>query len=819
MLTDLRSAIRMLLKSPGFSLVAIATLALGIGANTAIFSVVQSSLLRSLPFPRADRLVRLYELAGENGDRSTKLNLAPAVLQQWRENSGQIFEGIGVATGASLTLEAGATQPARNIPAALISANFLDVTGLAPALGRNFVPAEDQPGAGRVVIIGYDFWQENLGGRKDVLGQTVRLDGMPYSVIGVMPKTFRHPYHAQVWLPLRLEAASARARRHYLYGVARLQPGVNVAQAEAATERMCAAINRSAPDPANPVQAALIPLRDSFIIDLRPKLLIIAGAALCALLVAAANFAGLLLSRAVQRSGEMALRAALGATRSQLVRLVLFQSLVLTAAGTVCGLLVAGWLTPILVALSPEGADNTGSAIREFDYAVRLDWPIFAFAAGTMLVVGLGVGLFPAWRASRADLRGAIGDTARGATLDAGTRRWLSGLIVVEIAIAAVLLVGSFSLTQYFREIVRQPWGFKTDHRLGFSAMFADRIFPTPDTRLRAIDRTLDELRALPGVRSATVTAPPPMDASWDTIPCVPEGSHPPGASGVYFAYLRAIGPGYLATMGQRLVRGREFNEADHAGAFPVCLVNESFAHRFWPNEDPIGKRVKEGRLDGERPWATVVGVTGDTKAIADPRDGEIVGTVYFSLPQALASGFDEMTFVVETAASPLAAAPAVRAALARADHRIAAYNVTSLEDAAADSWVTERFLFLLVSLFGTLGLVLAGVGVYGLLALQVARRTREFGLRVALGATRAALVRLVATQGARLLGCGFLAGTLGAWVGVRILQHEWPGVPAGDPFIWLGAAAVLSLGVALACFVPARRAGRVDPVVALRAE
>jgi len=818
-MNDLRYAIRTLLKSPGFSFVAIATLALGIGANTAIFSVVQSSLLRSLPFPRADRLVRLYELAGESGDRSTKLNLSPVALQQWRDNGSQIFEGIGAATGSSLTLDASVTQPARNIPAALISANFLDVTGLPPALGRNFVPAEDRPGAGRVVIVGYDFWQENLGGQKNVLGKTVRLDGLPYTVIGVMPKTFRHPYHAQVWLPLRLDATSARARRHYLYGVARLRTGISLVQAEAATDRMCAAINRDAPDPANPTQAALIPLRDSFILDLRPKLLIIAGAALCALLVAATNFAGLLLSRAVQCGGEMALRAALGATRARLVRQGLIQSLFLTAAGTTCGLLVAGWLTPILVALSPEGADNTGSAIREFDYAVRLDWPVFAFAAGVMIVVGLGVGLFPAWRAARADLRGAIGDTARGATLDGGTRRWMSGLIVVEIAIAAVLLVGSLSLTEYFRAIVRQPWGFKTDHRLAFSAMFAERIFPTPEARLRAIDRTLDELRVRPGVRSVSVTAPPPMEASWDTIPCVPDGSHPPGASGVYFAYLRAIGPGYFATMGQRLLRGREFNETDHAEAFPVCIVNESFARRFWPNENPIGKRVKEGRLDGARPWATVVGVTGDTKAVADPRDGEIVGTVYFSLPQAIASGFDEMTFVVETVASPLAAVPAVRAALAQADHRIAAYSVTSLEDAAADSWVTERFLFLLVSLFGALGLILAGVGVYGLLALQVARRTREFGLRVALGATRAALIRLVAVQGARLLSFGFLAGTLGAWTGVRILQHEWPGVPAGNPLIWLGAAAVLSLGVALASFVPARRAGRVDPAVALRAE
>ncbi len=247
--------------------------------------------------------------------------------------------------------------------------------------------------------------------------------------------------------------------------------------------------------------------------------------------------------------------------------------------------------------------------------------------------------------------------------------------------------------------------------------------------------------------------------------------------------------------------------------------MNEAFAQRFWPNENPIGKRIKEGRLDGPHPWLTVVGLTNDTKAVADPRDGEVVGTLYFSLAQAVASGFDEMTFVVETAGEPLAAAGDVRSALGRADNRIAAYNISSLENAASESWVTERFLFVLVSLFGVLGLVLAAIGVYGLLALQVARRTREFGVRVALGATAAALVRLIAGQSVRLLGLGFLVGTLGAWAGVRVLQHEWPGVPAGDPLIWLGAATVLSLGVALASWFPARRAGRVDPMIALRAE
>ena len=582
---------------------------------------------------------------------------------------------------------------------------------------------------------------------------------------------------------------------------------------------MCAAINQAAPDPTNAPRAWIIPLRDSFIMDLRPKLLIIAGAALCALLVAAANFAGLMLARVVERDGEMALRSALGATRGQLIREGLVQTLTLAAWGTVLGLLIAGWLTPALVALSPEGADATGSAIREFDYGVRLDWPVFAFAAGVMLFIGVGFGLLPAWRASRTDLRSALGSIGRGSTLDGGTRRLLGGLIVVEIAIAALLLMGSLTLTQYFRKVVHEPWGFSTNHRIAFNAMLSDRLFDSPDKRARTIDQTLTELRSLPGVRSVSVTAPSPMDASWDLMSCVPEGSHPPEPRGTYAAYMRGTSPGYFATIGQRLLRGRDFAETDRADTPPVCIVNESFARRFWPGEDPLGKRVKSGRVDNPRPWYTVIGIVADTKSIADPRDGEVVGTVALPLSRWLANGGDEMTFVMESAGEPKFLEASLRNALARADKRLAVYRLNSLDEAAAESWVTERFLFVLVALFGALGLVLASIGVYGLLALQVTRRTREFGIRMALGATAAALIRLVATQGARLLAFGFFGGGVVVWGATRIIHHQWPDVPAGDPFIWLGAAVVLSAGVALASWLPARRASRVDPIIALRAE
>lgn len=817
-MNDLRYTLRLLWKSPAFSIVAITTLALGIGANTAIFSVIESALLRPLPFPHADRLVRLYETYDEDSAQSDLLNLAQKTVQDWREHGKDIFEGIGAATGASVTI-ANSDQPAQSFPAARISANFLDVLGLQPIIGRNFSASEDLPGGPHVILVSYDYWQQNLGGREDVVGHVLKLDDAPYTIVGVMPKTFRHPYRAQFWLPIELDFATKIRPNHYLYAAARLRPGISLTQADIAARQMCAAINQAAPDPTNARRAHLIPLRDSFVTSLRPKLLIIAAAALCALLVAAANFAGLMLARVVARDGETTLRSALGASRGRLIWEGLLQSLVLALLGTAAGLVLAEWITPALVALSPEGTDSTGSAIREFDYAVRLDWPVFIFAAGAMLLIGIGFGLLPAWRASRTDLRGVLGRVGRGSTLDGGTKRLLGGLIVIEIAIAAGLLMGSLMLTQYFRKIIHEPWGFATERRLVFNTMLSDRLFSSQETRGETISAILRELGSLPGVRSVAVTAPSPMEAARDLMGCVPEGSQPAEPRGTYLAYMRGAAPGYFRTVGQPLLRGRDFTETDRVDSAPVCIINESFARRFWPGQNPLGKRVKQGRLDNSRPWFTVVGVVGDTKAIVDPRDGEVVGTVCLPLPRWLAESGDEMTFVVESDGHPTSLEPAVRKAVSRADRRLAAYALISLEAAAVETWVTERFVFVLVALFGALGLVLASIGVYGLLALQVTRRMREFGVRVALGASAAALIRLVVTQSARLLTFGFFAGGLAAWTATRLARHQFPDLPKTDPLIWVGAATVLAAGVAIASWLPARRAARVDPIVALRAE
>ena len=820
MLSDLRFALRSLAKSPGFTVAAVAVLALGIGANTAILSVVQAALLRPLPFPQPDRLVRIYEAFDDTDTRANTLNLSELTVRQWREHGGDIFADLAGATGSAVTLGHADGAPARTLPAACVTANFFSTLGLLPALGRPFTAEEDRPGGPRVVIISHDFWQRELGGRAEALGQTIILDNNPATVVGIMPEHFRHPYRAEVWVPLAVAFDPAASRRHYLYGVARLRPGITVSQADAAIRRLCASVKASAPDPLNPRRAYVRPLREGFITDLQPKLLAIAGAAFCALLIAAANFAGLLLARSIAREGELAIRAALGAGRGRLVRGLLAQALVLAALGTATGLLLAAWLTPALVALSPEGSDATGSAMREFDYAVRLDWPVFAFATGALLLAG-GFGLLPAWRGARTDLRTAMNSGSRSATLDRGTRRLLSALVVGEIAAAAVLRVGAVTLTQYFTRLVQEPWGFTIEPRLTFNTSLPDHLFATPEARLQVLNRTLAELRALPGVRSASITLPHPIYAARELFSNNPEGAPPPEPRGFNLAYFRATTPGYFATAGQALLHGRDFTDADRSDTDRVCIVNESFARRYWPGQDALGKRVKLGRLDGPRPWFKIVGVAADTKVIADPNDGEVNGTLCFPLAQvlALSSAYNEFIFVVETAGDPRAAESAVRGALARADSRLAAYEMNTLAEVAAESRVTERFALVLVSLFGVLGLVLAAIGLYGLLSLQVARRTREFGIRSALGSTAAALVQLVAAQGARLLALGFLAGTAAAWAVLRFIHARWPDLPAAGPLPFFAAAFVLGLATTLACWFPARRAAKVDPMTALRAE
>jgi predicted permease len=816
MIHELRQALRSLGRAKGFSAVVILILGLGIGANTAIFSVVRAVLLRPLPFAEPDRLVRLYESFRTGGDEA-QLSLAPITWQRWREGT-DVFADIGAATGTNLTLGGGEAGAAQYVAGARVSWNFFSVLGVAPVLGRDLREEEDRPGATPVVLLGYGLWQTRFGG-VDMVGKDVVLDGVPHTVVGVMPRSFRHPYRAELWVPLALRIDPVASTGRFLYAPARLKAGVTLEQARASMRELCARLDQEFPAPNNAKEAVMVPLREGFVRDIRPKMLAISAAALFVLLIAGANVASLLLARLVEREGETSLRAALGASRARIVRGFVAQSLVLTLGGAAAGVLLAFLLTGPLYALSPMASDATGSAMREFDHAVRIDAPVLLASTFVALVVGLGAGLVPAWRAARRDLRISSGVGGRGPTLDRGTRRTFAALVVGEIAVAAVLLTATGLMARSFQSLVDERWGFDTESRLAFDVTFTERLRPEHADRVAYVDEALERLRGLPGVVSATATTPDIVNLGRSLAGITPEGTTPPLPRGFFLVNHRMVFPGYFEAFGIPIVKGRTLERADAEGRARVAVVSETFARRHWPGQDPIGKAIKRGRVDDPRPPYMVVGVAADVKGIPDPVDGDVPGVWYLPYAQNPAFLANDVTFVVHTSVAALSLEKSVRETLRTVDARIAPYDVTTVERMAGDSYVQDRFAALLVGLFGALGLVLSALGLYGLLSFQVARRTRELGVRSALGAGGRDIVALVLRDGARLVLPGLLAGLVAAFGVTRLLASELHGVAPTDPVSYIAAGLVLALAAALAAWVPARRAARVDPMVALRAE
>jgi len=815
MLTELRQALRPLVRARGFAAVVVLILGLGIGANTAIFSVVRAVLLRPLPFAEPDRLVRLYESFGTGGDEA-QLALAPLTWQRWRE-SNDVFEDIGAATGTSLTLGGGGEAP-QYVPGARVSFNFFSVLGVKPVRGRDFLEEEDQPGARPVVLLGHGLWQRRFGG-VDVVGRDVLLDGVPHTIVGVMPASFRHPYRAELWVPLALRIDPVQATGRFLYAPARLRPGVGIDAARRSMAELCARIDREFPSPANAKAAMLVPLRDGFVREIRPKMLAITAAAVFVLLIAGANVASLLLARLVERAPETTLRAALGASRARLVRGFVLESLWLTAAGIAVGVLLAVVLTGPLYALSPMASDATGNAMREFDHAVRIDGPVLLASVGVALAVGLGAGLVPAWRASRRDMSLAARVGGRTPTLDRGTRRTFAALVVWEIAVAALLLTATGLVVRSFSNLVGEEWGFATENRLVFGVTFSDRLRPEHAERVAYVEQALERLRALPGVVSATATTPDIVNLGRGLAAVTPEGTVPPPGRGYFLVNHRMVFPGYFEDFGMRIVRGRGIERADAEGRQRVAVVSATFARRHWPGQNPIGKTVKRGRPDDPRPPFVVVGVAADVKGVADVTDGDVPGVWYLPYPQNPGFLANDVSFVVHASVPPAALETSVRRALAGVDPRLAPYDFTTIERMAENSYVQDRFAALLVSLFGALGLVLSALGLYGLLSFQVAQRTRELGVRAALGARSGDILSLVFRDGALLVAPGLVLGLAGALALTRLLGSQLHGVEATDPLSYAAAAIVLCLAAGLASWLPARRAAGVDPMVALRSE
>jgi putative ABC transport system permease protein len=801
LLQDLRYGLRVLLQRPGFTLVAVLALALGIGANTAIFSVVHSVVLRPLPYPDAERLVTVWDDNQRQGWHKDVTGYS--TFSEWQAQS-DVFEALAAHRGWGPSLT-GAGEPERLL-GTLVTPAFFDVLRILPLYGRTFQPEDGQEGQDRIAVLGHGLWQRRFGGDPAVVGQTLRLDDAPVTVVGIMPEGFGFPSRtSELWSVLSPPREPDRGN-HYLEVVGRLRPGVGAAQADRALDALTARLAGEFPRVYEGFGVNVVPLHEHLVGDVRPALLVLLGAVLFVLLIACANVANLLLARTAGREREIAVRTALGAGRGRIVRQLLTESVLLGLAGGALGLLLALWGGELLVSLAPGGLPRLER--------LGLNGPVLLFTLGASLLTGILFGLAPALQASRPDLNESLKE-AKGIGAGVRGRRVRSLLIVAEVALALVLLVGAGLLMQSFARLQEVEAGFDTERLLSFHLSLPSTKYPE-DPQIGAFHRqALERLGALPGVESAAAVMSLPLTGSYSSATFSIEGqAQPPDAQSLEVK-LNVVSDGYLGTMGIPLKSGRFFGASDAEGAAPVAVVNETMARLHFPGVDPVGKRFKWGRLDSERyPWREVVGVVGDVrhKSLEAPSDPE----VYMPLGQ---EAIRAAAFVLRTATDPATLAPAVRREVQALDSALPIYGLRTMDELLSGSLAQRRFNLWLLGLFASVALLLAAVGIYGVMSTMVGQRTREIGIRMALGARRADVLRMILGEGVGLVLVGVGIGLAGAIALSRALGSLLYEVSRTDPVTYGAVAVVLVLAAALACYVPARRAMGVDPMQALRYE
>jgi predicted permease len=804
LLQDLRYAVRTLAKSRGFTLVAVLSLALGIGVNTAVFSVVNTFLFRPLPMSDAERVVMLFTRQAKQGIEGAPFSVAD--LEDVRARSTTLADVAAVARGGFNL--AGGDEPER-VQGAWITRNLFPLTGERPLLGRNFLPEEDRPGGEPVVILGHGLWQRRFGGRADVLGSTVLVSGRPRVVVGVMGPEFKFPETEELWLPMQADPAESRGER-YLLVVARLRPGATVEAADAELAGIARQLAAANPTTNAGWSFGAKRWRDEWVDpELRLSLALMMGAVAFVLLIACANLANLLLARAAGRGREIAVRAALGAARRRIVRQLLTESLLVALAGGALGTLVATWWIEWTMSRIPE----------ELAYWIvfRVDGRVLAFTLALSAATGIAFGLLPALRASRVDLTRSLKDGARSGDGGPGRSRLRGALAAGEVALALVLLVGAGLMVRSFLAATRADVGVDTEHVLTLRTSLTGSRYEGAAAKNAAFERIAARVEALPGVRAAAWSlGVPGSDAGGVGTTIVAEGQ--PRAPGEEMAvrYLAAT-PGVFRAFGAPLLAGRDFTAAEAADSLSTSVIlGRSVAARLWPGEDPLGKRVQV--VTGERtPWLTVVGIAPDL-VYEEPGDRDPQAALHAYLPYARA-GWGMMTLVVRTAGDPAALAPAVRREVRAVDPALPLWDVRTMRETQAYSTWNRRLMGEIFGSFGVLALVLATLGVYGVMAYAVAQRTREIGIRMALGAQAGEVLRMVVGRGAAIAAAGVAVGLLGAWGVSRVMQGILFGVRPGDPLTFGGVAALLLATALLASWLPARRAARVDPMTALRSE
>jgi predicted permease len=807
---DVRYSLRTLRKSPGFTAVAALTLALGIGANTAIFSVVNAVLLRPYPYKDADRLVWLWETIPPG---VTGANPSPANFLDWQKQN-KVFEQLEAMNVRDFNLIGGA-NPER-IRGMVITHGFLSLFGVRPQIGRDFFADEDQPGHSNVAILSHEFWQRRFGGDPNTLNQSILLDDQQFTVIGVMPPSRGLRWRdTDIWMPIAFTAAQVQNRRgDVLNVIGRLKPEVTLEQARAEMSLIADRLANQYPDTNAGWNVRVSPLLEDVANEIRPSLLLLLGAVAFVLLIACANVANLLLARAAVRQKEIAVRTALGASRWRIVRQLLTESLLLSLAGAIMGLTLASWGLKIIMAT----ADIFWPRVMDLSLDVR----ILAFTIAITLLTGLSFGLVPALQISKPNLNEMLKDAGRGLT-EGGRRRLVrNALVVVEVAISLVLLVGAGLLMRSFIGLQKVDPGFDPKNALTVSISLPQRKYPERDRQAAFYSRLIERVSALPGVKAVGAASHVPFsDAHWDGnfgsgFRIEGQAGDQVEAGANHYSVYYSVSPNYFRAMGIPLLRGRLFTELDTKGALRVAIINSTMAKRYFPNEDPIGKRIQLAGMLNSDPevYREIVGIVGDVKS--DGLGRETPPQTYEPYTQET---LPFMTLVARTAGDPMGLNEAIRREVLQLDKEQPIFNGETLDSLIAKSTGDQRFSMMLLGVFAAAAIALASVGLYGVMSYAGAHRTHEVGIRMALGAQRRDVVGLILRQGLRLALSGVAIGLIAAWAATRLLINMLYGVSVTDMPTFAGVSLLL-IGVALlACYIPARRATKVDPIAALRSE
>lgn len=807
LLGDLRFAARTLLKAPGFTLVVICTLALGIGANTTIFSMVNAILLKSLPFPEPDRLVMVWGDSPEQGNHRNQVSATD--VADWRSGNS-VFAEVATFTEWRPIFSGANGEPER-LPAMQVGDGYFKVMGAEPILGRAFLPEEQEEGKDRVIILSHGLWQSRFGADPAVVGKTVTLNARPYTIVGVMPASFHSlpasvvPHPAAYYRPVAEKYDDEERDARHLRAIARLKPDVTLAQAQAEMTLIASRLEAAHPTHNRGYGVHLVSLPEDTVGGLRPTLIALFAAVGSVLLIACANIGNLLLARSASRQKEIAVRLALGASRWRLIQQLLTESVLLALLGGSAGLLLALWGTSFVEAL--------GASVTPLLHGIKVDGRVLGFTLLASLATGILFGLAPALYVCRPDLNSSLKDGGHGASTGSVRNRLRSTLVLAEIVLALVLLVGAGLAIKSVANLRGVNPGFSPDHLLTMNVALPGAKYPKGADWIAFYKNLVARVQELPGVQAAGLTSVLPLSDNFDGRGLAVE-DHPKPRGEEIHADLYVTDADYLRAMAIPLRSGRTFDEHDRENSAPVALINETTARNLWPNTDPLGKRVKlAGAGQNSEPWRTVVGVVSDVSQYGLDKGAPM--QVYFPHAQFPTS---QVTLVVRSAAAdPKALIAPVRGAIRAIDADQAAYDFAAMSDLFANSLALRRLLMVLLAVFAGLALALAALGLYGVMAFLVSQRTREMGIRLALGARPRDLVRLVAGQSLRLALLGLALGLIVALGATRGLGALLYGVNPLDPTTLVGVSALLLAVAVLAGYLPARRAGRVDPMVALR--